>query len=433
TDGTPAGTALVKDILPGALGSYPHGLVGYGGRLYFAAYDGRADRLFRTDGTAAGTAVVSDLGFAPGGSPTTSYSWMDNLTVFNGGLYFTFYHDRVVDLYRTNGTAVGTLRLARLSLVDSGPGIANLTVVKGLLFFTATRTGDTHELWRTDGTVAGTRLVRGFRTGGLGSSGPGHLTALGNTLLFTADDGVRGNELWKSDGTTAGTVLVKDVNPGPASAFLPAYYFSGTDKAFPVVGGVAYFSADDGAHGGELWKSDGTAKGTVLVKDIFSGSGSLWPGGPVTPNTSGISWLTAFNGQVYFSATDGTRGYELWKTDGTSKGTVLVKDIYPGSSASSPVPGIPTNSGYPVNLTVFNGALYFAAIDPQRGRELWVTDGTAAGTRLAAEVVPGPRDGVGISSVPSGRGIWGAGGKLYLIGWDAAHGPELWWFAPPPG
>jgi ELWxxDGT repeat protein len=95
---------------------------------------------------------------------------------------------------------------------------------------------------------------------------------------------------------------------------------SASPSDFTEFNGALYFGADDGVHGNELWKTDGTAPGTVMVKDI----NTAVAGASASPNA-----FTAFNGALYFSANDGVHGVELWKTDGTAAGTVMVKDINP--------------------------------------------------------------------------------------------------------
>jgi ELWxxDGT repeat protein len=173
-------------------------------------------------------------------------------------------------------------------------------------------------------------------------SNPQSLTNVNGTLFFRAYDGTYGSELWKSDGTSAGTMIVKDINPGLGN--------SGPGNLTNVNGSL-FFSADNGTNGQELWKCDGAPAGTVmLVKDIYPGSGN-----------SSLSNLANVNGTLFFKADDGTNGRELWKSDGTTAGTVMVKNINPGAGNSSPE-----------YLTNVNGVLFFSADDGTNGYELWM-------------------------------------------------------------
>ncbi|AKJ02388.1 Flagellar hook-length control protein FliK [Archangium gephyra] len=232
------------------------------------------------------------------------------------------------------------------------------------------------------------RLVKDINVIGA-SADPRELANVNGTVYFSASDGLNGIELWKSDGTAAGTVLVKDISPGPGSS---------TPGALTNINGTLYFRATDGVNGVELWKSDGTTAGTVLVKDITPGSGS-----------TSLGNLTNVNGTVFFSATDGVNGNELWKSDGTAAGTVLVKDIYTGFSGSSPE-----------YLTNVNGTLYFSADSATSGKELWKSNGTAAGTVLVKDI----HTSWATASNPSG--LTNVNGTLFFTATDGVNGVELW-------
>src|SRR5262249_4721274 len=149
---------------------------------------------------------------------------------------------------------------------------------------------------------------------GRGGAAPLFLTNVNGTLFFTARDGTHGRELWKSDGTETGTVLVKDINPGREGGF-PDFSRVGTQIGnLTAVGRTLFFVADDGLHGRKLWKSDGTDTGTVPVKDVSPGSELQLTVGPDAA-------MTGVNGTLYFVADDGV----LWKSDGSDAGTVPVK------------------------------------------------------------------------------------------------------------
>ncbi len=367
SDGTAAGTTDVgKGVAYGA--SY---VTNVGGELYFSAYDSTYSNygLWKSNGTTAGTSLVKAL-------PSGDY--LQAMAAVGGTAFFTVYSSNfnTSELWKSDGTAAGTVALA------TGLQYAyELTAVAGRLYF-AGRTAGVDQLWTSDGTGAGTQMVKDIQISG-------YLSAVGSTVYFEGYDPSYGGTLWKSDGTAAGTTTVAD--PGKAQYL----------QNLANVGGTLYFSAYDGSHGYELWKSDGTAAGTTLVKDINPGSAYSNP-----------SNLTDVGGTLYFLAYDPDHGNELWKSDGTADGTTLVKDVNPGTADSTPV-------NNPAKLTNVGGTLYFTADDGADGRELWSSDGTAAGTTLVQDIYPGST-----SSNPSL--LTNVDGTLYFGGTDPDHGAELW-------
>jgi ELWxxDGT repeat protein len=390
SDGTAAGTVP----LPGPAStcqSPPNVKIEIVNGLAFFLWD--AAQLWRTDGTPAGTVLLEDPGtrllrdttpfgdkllfvLDPEGYPPTTNGWLWDFWTTDGspqstrevfqmrfggtpgrptpaGGYALFVAQKAVSpfsitLFRTDGTEAGTQPILEVYDADSrlylGPEVAR---IGGRTFFLAEglerRLG--FELWVTDGTAAGTTPVisdpNASRPRQLHS-----LTVFEDALYFTANTGnpAQPRGIWRSDGTAAGTRLLKAFGSQPqdvnGNTLLPT---------FTPAGDRLFFRLDDGVHGTELWRTDGTPEGTALVRDIAPG-----------PKDGSITSLAAAGGKVYFSATDGEHGLELWESDGTAAGTRLVQDIAPGTASSNPE-----------QLVATGDKLFFTADDGAHGRELW--------------------------------------------------------------
>jgi len=283
---------------------------------------------------------------------------------------------------------------------DIAPGPASSapaapTALANVLLFRASDASSGAELWRSDGTTAGTTRVADIRAGGPGSD-PRELTAVNGTAYFAANDGVHGTELWRTDGTAAGTTLVKDIWPGA----------SGSDPhELTAVGGTLYFVAWDGATGYELWRSDGTPAGTTLVKDLVVGSGAVPTGA-----ASGADpfELTNVAGMLFFApwsidTTVQTSGRGLFRTDGTAAGTRMFGNEYLS----------PDNLWVPIELEAVGGAVYLTDGD-RVGR----SDGTDAGTRWIADPFYG---GDGLTGQ-----LTNVNGTLFFRALEGGYGTELW-------
>ena len=406
SDGTAGGTRLVLDIFPGTSNSWPRNLTDYNGTLIFSANDsdsrtvvsapeegpasGTGRELWRSDGTAAGTVLIKDLW------PGTYSSQPENLMAVGGYVYFSaevhadnppsapevgetiVEGDYGRELWRTDGTEEGTLLVKDIYAGSNGSYPDDFIELGGLVYFRADDGAYGNELWKTDGTEGGTEMVADIEPGG-NSSSPYYLVSDGQLLFFRAYSGTYGYELWRSDGTEAGTFIVADIQPGGASSYPEdltiwndTLFFKAYTDQTPTSAPENGILAPEGT-GSELWKSDGTEEGTVLVKDIRPGEDMNG-----NPFSSDPRSFTSAAGQLFFIADDGEHGRELWKTDGSEAGTVLVRDIMPGLGQSC------------VNyLEEYAGMLVFAANDGVTGYEAWVSDGTTAGTGLAEDLIPG--------------------------------------------
>jgi ELWxxDGT repeat protein len=443
-----SGPRLVRDIQRNAGSSRFRGapakdVAALGNRLVFSARtdQGAAASLWTSDGTAAGTREIGpDIPWPRGLVQIGDRLWLRGSTVPYSGTDGS-------GLWSTDGTAAGTIRLAPDIGFGSLPGGR-----PGLVLVGGNDGQVGHEPWVSDGTPGGTRLLLDIDTQTEpslfpgaelpGSSDPAHFTSLGSSLLFAADDGLAevGRELWTTDGTTAGTRLLADINRTVETDGITSWPGSSAPGPFVRFGDRFFFAADDGIYGRELWKTDGTAAGTVLGRDLRPGAAGSSPRDLATAGgrlyfladggASDALWSIAASGQVgrvrllgfgrrasglvaagarvFFVVDNAGTGPELWTSDGTRAGTRLVREIRPGKMGS-----------YPQELTVVGNLLLFAADDGVHGLEPWVTDGTAAGTRLLADLAPGAD-----ASAPANFSVAGD-----LVGFDAddgIHGREMW-------
>jgi ELWxxDGT repeat protein len=429
SDGTPQGTSRVKDIAGGSSSGNPSELTAFKGLLYFAA-NGPAggNELWRSDGTEAGTYMLKDI--HPTGASTPA-----ELTVSGGALFFTANAGSGRRLWKTDGTPQGTVQVKGSSPSNRELNPLRLTDVGGTLYFTADATFMGHELWRSDGTDAGTRVVKDIAPGGQGSQFD-HLTAAGDTLYFSSySSSGSGWDVWRSDGTPEGTRMVKDIRVTNASA---------TPANLTPAGDALYFTIDTGLQRAQWWRTDGTEPGTVPVQypgeapdflaqvpgflypavvgetlyfigPSWGGLQELWKIDPAAARPMPMDALrrgsiasepenfVVTGDRAFFSA-----GSQLWVTDGTPAGTSLVKDRFQVDE-----------------MTALGGGVLMSGRDaglperPSEGYELWSSDGTPAGTRLVKDIRPGTADA-------SPHYFERIGDVAYFAANDGVHGIELW-------
>lgn len=406
SDGTEVGTYLLKDLDPSPVGAddigsgLPKNFENLDGKLVFTAMDA----LWTTDGTANGTQVAFEFDQLPNNFDHKILMETLNKNTANEILWFIAQDDvHGAEMWVSDGTVAGT------SIVkDIGPGSGGISIIDGnddyqvdgrdVIFLSLSDGTHGYEPWITDGTSAGTFLLKDINPNG--DSNPNSFGAVSGSFYFSADNGSIGEELWVTDGTEAGTRLVADINQTTPDA-------SSSPGGFFQVGGKTLFFADDGIHGLELWTTDGTEQGTQLFLDLNAG---------VEDGSDGVAVSDLiFNGRALFIGNDGQTGLELWATDGTVAGTELFKDINSTSIGAS--------MSYSDFDDGFRGGFLFTADDGVNGEELWVSDGTQSGTYMVADI---NATALGESSNIHGFAMTESGNTAYFVADDGVHGWEVW-------
>ncbi|HLL00263.1 MAG TPA: ELWxxDGT repeat protein [Myxococcaceae bacterium] len=308
----------------------------------------------------------------------------------NGVLFFTA-NDGThgSELWRSDGTVLGTRLVKDIRLGSTSARPQLLTVMGSMLYFVVFGPTGGMELWNSDGTGPGTLRVAAFpnQAAGAGSE----LAVLGNTLFFVAEGVTGDSELWKINGMSGATQRVADIYPEEQGSY---------PGELTVVGDALFFKAQESSDGNRVWKL--TEQGVPRqVRDPMQGS----PG-------SGPGELTAVGQLLFFTATSGAGNKQLWMSNGTDvgAGALLVRDFgqYGDETAVTPQ-----------SLTAAGNLLFFVLATPDSGGELWVSDGTSMGTRLIKDIQPGAD-----SSDP--QHLTAVGQTLFFTASDAVHGRELW-------
>ena len=498
TDGTPAGTRLVLDLWPGATSSTPRTFAAVGGVLLFVADEpGHGSELWRSDGTATGTWRVAE--FTPGSASTL----IGQLGSFGSVAIFSIVDAVGKAIAVSDGSPAGTSVLARFSFAGLPISQTFVATPFGLMFKTGER-----EVWFSDGTPAGTRRlyssvvdqyvilgggVHGAFVAVRPLAGPtdiyvvtsataapqlvttvlGGVDAVGTTTAGTVLYRYEGRQLWRTDGTAAGTyglrLLGRDLNGTAVGSYAHGlllevdvvgdgkelWWADGTPNgtvpfarldglttrtsnpvfqarvgeralvtafglhrdlhALDATGAVALTSSSEGvaefavlddrllftgsslAHGRELWVSDGTVAGTQLVVDLLAGAGSAWP----------LSYFVAA-GTAWFMARNSGTALILYSTDGTAAGTPARVDL--GATL-----------GVMSRLTATSAGLFVLAADAPLTASLWLTDGSAAGTTRLLQfrgsdqtllTTAGDRALFSIDDPTWGRELWSSNGTV---------------------
>lgn len=374
TDGTPASTTEL--VAPGGYtgGLFFNGSVDFnpdftvlGARALFAGTDASgAVNAWVTDGTMGGTSELSVAGSYLGGLFHTDgiFPEFPDFTVLGSkALFAGFDVNNHLSLWITDGTSAGTSEVVVAGASPGGLNPSGFTILGTRALFSGLDAGGRSNLWVTDGTSSGTTEVvaAGISSGGLNPFG---FSVLGSNAIFGGFDASNHSNLWVTDGTAAGT---KEL--AVAGAYAGGLFFANVTD-FTVLGSRAVFSGTDAAGHIGLWVTDATSAGTKELIPTGAFSGGL---APVD--------FTVLGARALFAGRDTSGIYNLWVTDGTSAGTteLTISGAYSGGLFAA----LPEFDGDP-GFTVFGSKALFAGIDVSGHVDLWVSDGTSAGTSALA-------------------------------------------------
>lgn len=278
-------------------------------------------------------------------------------TIFNGSIYFVAddgFHGK--ELWKSDGTTIGTKLVKDIRPGIEGSEPYGFKVINGYLYFSAFTEEYGWELWISDGTETGTHIFIDIVQGSIGSN-PNLGIFYNGFIYFSADVNNTGQELWKTDGSILGTEMVKELNTGFENTNGYLKPIGATPRAYIIKSGILYFSANGGLiEGGQgIYTTDGSSEGTHSVKSLSIGNSPTF----------------VFNNKWYYSSFSDLYGEEIWVSDGTDEGTSILKDINPGIASS-----------YTSPLENTNGVLHFSAFDPINGYNWWISDGSPANTKI---------------------------------------------------
>lgn len=391
SDGTAAGTIALDTS---NANDNPDGFVLAGSNVYFVYNNlnpGNGNQLWKTNNTPAGTGLVKAINPNQYGASLGVFG-KNTKVAFNNDLVFTATDGSSASYepWISDGTAAGTHMIANVQATTNyGSGAVNYTIVNGkVVYFTCdywTCGTGAYRVWAYDG-VNNQRIDGGFAISGLNSA-PGKVFQMGNKTYFAGTDGSSNTLVYQTDGSTF-----------TYAASIPLINGMVSD------GTTIYTEGYSSSTGWQLHKLDMNFTTDSMVKQINPVNGG-----------HNIFDLTIFNNMVYFFANDNVHGIELWRSDGTAAGTVMVKDILPGSSSSYPT----YNFNNLPTMFVMCGKLFFNANDSIHGQELWMSDGTTAGTQMVADLCSGT-----CSAEIQEAAI--SNGRMYFVTHDAAYNYSLY-------